>query len=236
VSGLIGVVDYGAGNLGSVMNALARLGAPARFVRSPDELAVCAKRPSDSNTVRDDAAVQPKDSITAAADSPYTKILFPGDGHFGTTMASLEKSGYAAAIRSWIQADRPFLGICIGLQVLFESSEEAPPENGKPVPGLAAIRGSVKRFPGRKVPQIGWNRTEAKPDSTLFRGLPPNSFFYYIHSFYVACEEPDAVAATADYYLRYCSAVERGNLAAVQFHPEKSGVVGLKLLENWINW
>jgi imidazole glycerol phosphate synthase glutamine amidotransferase subunit len=208
--GLIGVLDYGAGNLGSVMNALARLGAPARFIAGPEELAVSGKS------------------------SPYRKILFPGDGHFGTTMASLEKSGYTEAIRSWIAADKPFLGICIGLQVLFESSEEAPPVDGKPVRGLGLIRGAVKLFPGRKVPQIGWNRTEAREHSRLFQGLPLDSFFYYIHSYYVDSGEPEAVAATADYYLRYCSAVERGNLAAVQFHPEKSGAVGLKLLENWV--
>jgi imidazole glycerol phosphate synthase glutamine amidotransferase subunit len=208
---LIGVVDYGAGNLGSVMNALARLGAEARFVRGPEELAV-----------------------GGGAVSPFGKVLFPGDGHFGTTMASLEKSGYADALRGWIGADRPFLGICIGLQVLFESSEEALPENGKVVKGLGVIRGMVKRFPGRKVPQIGWNRTGAREGSRLFRGLPADSFFYYIHSFYVESAEPDAVAATADYYLRYCSAVERGNLAAVQFHPEKSGTIGIRLLEKWI--
>jgi imidazole glycerol phosphate synthase glutamine amidotransferase subunit len=207
----IGVLDYGAGNLGSVMNTLARLGAPARFVRDPEELACGGGTP------------------------PFTKLLFPGDGHFGTTMASLEKSGYAQALRSWIQADRPFLGICIGLQVLFESSEEAPPVDGQPVRGLGVIRGAVKRFPGRKVPQIGWNRTKAREDSRLFRGLPPDSFFYYIHSYYVDSGENNAVAATAEYYLRYCSAVEKGNLAAVQFHPEKSGAVGLRLLENWIN-
>jgi imidazole glycerol phosphate synthase glutamine amidotransferase subunit len=148
-------------------------------------------------------------------------------------MGFLEKSGYAAAVREWIRRDRPFLGICIGLQVLFESSEEAPPAGGKAVRGLSVIPGDVKRFPGRKVPQIGWNRTEARPKSVLFRGLPPNSFFYYIHSYYAAPAGGEAVAAEAEYYLRYCSAVERGNLAAVQFHPEKSGALGLRLLENW---
>jgi imidazole glycerol phosphate synthase glutamine amidotransferase subunit len=209
VSGLIGVLDYGAGNLGSVMNALARLGAPARFVRAPEELA-------------------------GGGASPFAKLLFPGDGHFGTTMASLERSGYAEALRAWIKADRPFLGICIGLQVLFGSSEEAPPVNGNPVRGLGVIQGAVKRFPCRKVPQIGWNRTTARQDSRLFQGLPLDSFFYYIHSYYVDSGEAGAVAATADYGLRYCSAVEKGNLAAVQFHPEKSGSAGLGLLENWI--
>jgi imidazole glycerol phosphate synthase glutamine amidotransferase subunit len=148
-------------------------------------------------------------------------------------MASLEKSGYAGALREWIQADRPFLGICIGLQLLFDSSEEAPTIDGKPVRGLGVIPGTVKRFPGRKVPQIGWNQTEAKAGSKLFRGLPEHSFFYYIHSFYAAPDDDAVTAAEAEYYVRYCSAVERGALAAVQFHPEKSGAVGLELLRNW---
>jgi imidazole glycerol phosphate synthase glutamine amidotransferase subunit len=209
---VIGVIDYGAGNLGSVMNALKRLGHEARFVRDPEELA----------------------GVPApGAKAPYEKILFPGDGHFATAMASLEKSGYAAALKEWINADKPFLGICIGLQLLFDSSEEAPPVDGKPVRGLGIIPGAVKRFPGRKVPQIGWNQTQARPNSKLFRNLPENSFFYYIHSYYTDPKDDAAAAAWAEYYLRYCSVVERGNLAAVQFHPEKSGALGLQLLENW---
>jgi imidazole glycerol phosphate synthase glutamine amidotransferase subunit len=208
---MIGVIDYGAGNLGSVMNALKRLGCESRFVKGPEELAV-----------------------GAGAKAPYEKLLFPGDGHFATAMASLEKSGYAAALREWIRADKPFLGICIGLQLLFDSSEEAPPVGGTPIRGLGLIPGTVKRFPGRKVPQIGWNQTRAKPGSKLFRGLPENSFFYYIHSYSTAPADKSAAAAWAEYYVRYCSVVERGALAAVQFHPEKSGVLGLKLLENWI--
>jgi imidazole glycerol phosphate synthase glutamine amidotransferase subunit len=204
---MIGVIDYGAGNLGSVMNALKRLSLPARFASGPEELSPAA--------------------------SPFERIIFPGDGHFATAMASLEASGYAAAIREWIAADRPFLGICIGLQLLFDSSEEAPPVEGKEIRGLGLVGGAVRRFPGRKVPQIGWNSTGARPSSRLFAGIPANSFFYYIHSYYAAPLEDAVVAAEADYYLRYCSAVERGALAAVQFHPEKSGAVGLKLLENW---
>jgi imidazole glycerol phosphate synthase glutamine amidotransferase subunit len=206
VSGLIGVIDYGAGNLGSVMNALKRLGLSARFARGPEEL---------------------------GRDTPFDRVIFPGDGHFGTASASLESSGYAAAIRDWIQADRPFLGICIGLQLLFDRSEEAPPQAGGEIRGLSVASGEVKKFPGRKVPQIGWNQTEARRDSRLFLGIPPFSFFYYIHSYYVVPAEDSLTAAEADYYLRYCAAVERGNLAAVQFHPEKSGLLGLKLLENW---
>jgi len=201
---MIGVIDYGAGNLGSVMNALKRLGLSARFAAGPEEL---------------------------GAASSFSKIIFPGDGHFATAMAALTQSGYAQAIKEWIQADKPFLGICIGLQLLFDSSEEAPPVDGKAVLGLQVIPGEVKRFPGRKVPQIGWNSTSAS--SKLFRGLPRDTFFYYIHSYYAVPKDKNMVAAVAEYYLPYCTAVERGNLAAVQFHPEKSGVWGLKLLENW---
>jgi len=203
---MIGVIDYGAGNLGSVMNALKRLSLPARFVLGPEELL-----PS----------------------SPFERIILPGDGHFAYAMASLNKSGFAQVINEWINADKPFLGICIGLQLLFETSEEAPPVNGIEVKGLSIIKGKVNRFPGRKVPQIGWNQTDARPQSKLFQGLGNNSFFYYIHSYYADPADLTVVAAETDYYLRYCCAVERGALAAVQFHPEKSGITGLELLKNW---
>jgi imidazoleglycerol phosphate synthase glutamine amidotransferase subunit HisH len=239
------------------MNALAHLGAQARFVRGPEEL------------------------VAPAGKAPFEKLVFPGDGHFGTAMASLNRSGYAEAIREWIRADKPFLGICIGLQLLFDSSEETLPEVGEegesgcgtthPVSnrpfhsegkaesacsttppasnrpfhseskaestcgaGLAVIRGAVKRFPGRKLPQIGWNRTEARRGSCLFRGLPENVHFYYIHSYYAAPEDESVTAAVSDYYISFCAAIERGALCAAQFHPEKSGDAGLRLLENWL--
>ena len=200
---LIGVIDYGAGNLGSVMNALSRLGAEARFVRGPEELL--------------------KDGL-------FEKILFPGDGHFGSAMAALTASGYGEAARDWIAADRPFLGICIGLQLLFDSSDEAPG-----VGGLSVIPGTVKKFPCRKIPQIGWNRTFFRQHAgqRFFDGIPDGSFFYYIHSFYAAPDRDEFIAADAEYSLRYCSAIERGALTALQFHPEKSGGAGLALLENW---
>ena len=203
---MIGIINYGAGNIGSVINAMKRLSLPARLAAGPEEL---------------------------GAASPFEKIIFPGDGHFVSAMASLEKSGYAQAIKEWIGADKPFLGICIGLQLLLDSSDEAPPVNGKQVRGLEVISGEVKLFPGPKVPQIGWNNTSAKPSSKLFRGLPENVFFYYIHSYYAAPKDSAVIAAEAEYYITYCAAIERGNLAAVQFHPEKSGSWGLKLLENW---
>ena len=205
---MIGVIDYGAGNLGSVMNALKRLNAPARFVSGPEELnpASCA----------------------------FEKIIFPGDGHFATAMASLTQTGFADVIKEWIKADKPFLGICIGLQLLFENSQEAPPIDGKEIKGLCVIPGTVRRFPGRKVPQIGWNQTVAKKESKLFRGLRDDSFFYYIHSYYADPADREVCAAQTDYYVKYCCAVERGALAAVQFHPEKSGETGIALLKNWI--
>jgi imidazole glycerol phosphate synthase glutamine amidotransferase subunit len=204
---VIGVIDYGAGNLGSVMNALKRLSVPARFATGPEDISPSA--------------------------SPFEKIIFPGDGHFATAMASLNQSGYTQALRDWIKADKPFLGICIGLQLLFESSEEAPPVEGREVKGLSVISGTVRRFPGRKVPQIGWNQTKARKDSKIFRGLSENSFFYYIHSYYADPADESVSAAQTEYYLRYCCAVERGALTAVQFHPEKSGAAGLALLKNW---
>jgi imidazole glycerol phosphate synthase glutamine amidotransferase subunit len=218
---MIGIIDYGAGNLGSVMNALKRLGLPARFASGPGELALAADG-------------------TAGA-SPFDRIIFPGDGHFASAMESLEASGYAEVLRGWIRADRPFLGICIGLQLLFDYSEEAgyvtgAAVNNNAVNGLGVIAGTVRRFPGRKVPQIGWNQTAAKRGSRLFKGLPENSFFYYIHSYYAAPEDAGVTAAEAEYYVRYCSAVERGELAAVQFHPEKSGALGLQLLRNWAEY
>ena len=205
---MIGVIDYGAGNLGSLMNAMKRLSAPARFVSGPDEL---------------------------ISSKSFEKIIFPGDGHFATAVSSLDKSGYTDAIREWIKADRPFLGICIGLQLLFEKSEEASaPDNGKEIKGLSVIPGTIRRFPGRKVPQIGWNQTTAKSHSALFRGLSDNMFFYYIHSYYADPADREVVTSESEYYIRYCCSVERGALAAVQFHPEKSGMAGIALLENWL--
>ena len=198
---MIGVVDYGAGNLGSVMNALERLDLPARFAAGPEEL---------------------------GADSPFERVIFPGDGHFATAMAKLEEAGWAGALRDWVRADRPFLGICIGLQLLFSSSEEAPG-----VAGLGLFEGEVKRFPLRKVPQIGWNSTVAREGSRLFADIPQGSFFYYIHSYYCQAAVADEACARAEYGLEYTSAVERGRVCAVQFHPEKSGETGLALINNW---
>jgi len=209
-SRMVGIIDYGAGNLRSVTNALQRLGAAFRFVRGPEDL------------------------LPGGGRDAFDRLIFPGDGHFANAMARLDESGLAGMIKDWVGKGRPFLGICIGLQLLFENSEEAAAGEDGEVRGLSLIRGSVLRFPGQKVPQIGWNQTEFKPGSRLFRGIEQNAFFYYIHSYYAKPLEEGVCAAVTDYYIRYCSAVERGALAAVQFHPEKSGSAGLRLLANWL--
>ncbi|MDR0909343.1 MAG: imidazole glycerol phosphate synthase subunit HisH [Spirochaetaceae bacterium] len=182
----IGLLDYGAGNLGSVCNALTRLGEEFRFI----------EKASDFDT--------------------FEKIIFPGDGHFGTTMAALEKLNYKESLIKRLNDNKSFLGICIGLQVLFEASEEAPD-----VAGLGFIKGKVKKFDAPKVPLIGWNKTG-------------DDFFYYIHSYYVEPVDKSIVALQANYGLDYCAAVQQGNICAVQFHPEKSGLKGLSLLDKWL--
>jgi len=257
---VIGVINYGAGNLGSVMNALARLGLPARFVQGPEELVgrgsgrprgvagegatgegatgegATGKGATGEGSASEGTAGAAGSSGSSGARSSgpaYSGIIFPGDGQFATAMEALDRSGYSEAIREWITADRPFLGICIGLQLLFETSEEAPPVQGREIRGLSVIPGTVRKFQGPKVPQIGWNETRGKGGAKLFSSLPDRSFFYYIHSYYVVPDAPDWVAAEADYYGTYCSAVERGALTAVQFHPEKSGALGLELLRRW---
>ena len=197
---MIGIIDYGAGNIGSLMNALHRLEANAVLIQEPAQMQGC------------------------------NKIVFPGDGHFAWAANALVQSGYDQSIREWVQNDRPFLGICIVLQLLFDSSEEAPG-----VSGLGLVKGTVRRFPGRKIPQIGWNQSRAFNTSKLFQGLKADSFFYYIHSYYVVPTEDSIIAAYADYGVQYCCAIEKGSLSAVQFHPEKSGDAGLKLLKNWLD-
>jgi imidazole glycerol phosphate synthase glutamine amidotransferase subunit len=146
-------------------------------------------------------------------------------------MASLNASGYADALRGWIRADKPFLGICIGLQLLYGESEEAPPVDGAEVRGLGVLAGKVKRFPGRKVPQIGWNRTEARAPSKLFAGIPAGSFFYYIHSYYCESADDADVAAETDYYSATARPRTRGP-GRRPVPPEKSGPWA-SASENW---
>jgi imidazole glycerol phosphate synthase glutamine amidotransferase subunit len=195
---MITIFDYGAGNLRSVENTLAELG--------------CAYE-----LVRDSAGLMKAD-----------KILLPGVGHFGQMMRALDALDVRAALVERIRAGVLFLGICLGLQALFEASEEAPEARG-----LGLYHGTVLRFPaGSRVPHMGWNELEVKPDSKLVRDLPGRPFVYFAHSYYVPVNAH--AAATCTYAAPYTAAFEDGNVFGVQFHPEKSGPVGLKIVQNFV--
>jgi len=198
---MIVVVDYGMGNLKSVLNAFSRLNA---------DIVIS----SDPGVVRD---------------APV--VVLPGVGAFGICMENLEKRGLADAIREHIRDGKRYLGICLGMQILFESGVEAPG-----VPGLGIIKGAVPRFTGSiKVPHMGWNSVTLKKDSPMFKGIHTGDFFYFVHSYYCAPADPGVIATTTDYGSPFVSSVETGNIFACQFHPEKSQAVGLRLLQNFFN-
>lgn len=191
---MIQIIDYGAGNLQSIKNALRKLGAKYQVVSSPQEL---------------------------IAD---TKVIFAGVGAAGSAMASLKRSRFDKALP---KLKNPFLGICLGMQLLFECSEE------NKVDCLGILKGAVRRFPlGLTVPQIGWNRVTVT-DSPLFQDIPQRSYFYFVNSYYCKPIENDSIANT-EYGITFCSAVQRDNFYGVQFHPEKSAEIGQKVLDNFI--
>jgi imidazole glycerol phosphate synthase glutamine amidotransferase subunit len=195
---MIAVFDYGAGNLRSVENTLAELGCEYELVRD------------------------------GAGLGRASRIILPGVGHFGQIMRALDALGVREALLERIRAGVPFLGICLGLQALFETSEEAPE-----VRGLGLYAGAVRRFPvGARVPHMGWNQLEARGASKLLRNLEARPFVYFAHSYYVP--ENDRAAATCTYEVPYTAALESGNVFGVQFHPEKSGAVGLKIVNNFL--
>jgi imidazole glycerol phosphate synthase glutamine amidotransferase subunit len=195
---MIAIFDYGAGNLQSVKNTLGELGCEYSLIR-------------DSEGLRQ-----------------ATKILLPGVGHFGQMMRALDELAVRETLLERIRAGVPFLGICLGLQALFESSEEAPE-----VRGLGLYPGAVQRFPpGARVPHMGWNQLEARRDSRLLRGIAPRSYVYFAHSYYVPVVAEAAAVCT--YGLRYTAAIEAGNVSGVQFHPEKSGAIGLRIVRNFL--
>jgi imidazole glycerol phosphate synthase glutamine amidotransferase subunit len=195
---MIAIFDYGAGNLRSVQNTLGELGCDYTLVR-------------DSK------------GLLAA-----TKILLPGVGHFGQMMRALDALDVRDTLIHRIQAGVPFLGICLGMQALFESSEEAPE-----VRGLGIYPGVVRRFPiDARVPHMGWNELQVRPNSKLIHDLPARPYVYFAHSYYVP-EDPRA-SATCAYELTYTAALESNNVYGVQFHPEKSAAVGLKIVSNFL--
>lgn len=196
------VIDYDAGNIKSVQKALEFLGEEALVTRDPKE-------------------------IQAAE-----RVILPGVGNFGDAMARLEGFGLIPVIKETAERGTPFLGICLGLQLLFEESEESPG-----VRGLGILPGRIVRIPnaeGLKVPQIGWNALEYPSEGRLFRNVPEGSYVYFVHSYYLQAADKSIVKATAEYGVTVEASVERGNIFACQFHPEKSSDAGLQILRNFL--
>jgi glutamine amidotransferase len=198
---MVALVDYGAGNVRSVFNALKALDADVRLTADPAEI------------------------------KQADRVVLPGVGAFGDCVRGLKERGLWALMHDCLGDGRPFLGICVGYQMLFEKSEENPG-----VSGLGFFPGEVRRFaqPGLKVPQIGWNSLELTPHA-LWTGLPVKPHVYYVHSYYCAPEDPRVVIARTEYGETFAAAAARGPVVGVQFHPEKSQAVGLSILKNFLS-
>lgn len=197
---MITIIDYGAGNMRSVFNAITTLGYQPRVTSSPGDV------------------------LDAEA------IILPGVGAAGDAMKNLETSGLITPLRLFIENNRPFLGICVGMQLLFTYTEE-----GKGQQCLDIIPGQVRRLsPGVKIPQIGWNQVNQRSYHPIFDGIPNRSNFYFAHSYHARPNNESLVIGETEYGIPLCSVIARGNLVATQFHPEKSGEVGLKLYDNFI--
>jgi imidazole glycerol-phosphate synthase subunit HisH len=195
----LAVLDYGVGNLHSAAKALDRAGADVRVVARVEEAAGAAG------------------------------LVVPGVGAYGACLTGLASAGGAAAVANWLEGGRPLLGICVGMQLLFEASEEGPVADG-----VGVVPGKIRRLTGGvKIPHIGWDEVTVRPGSRLLAGIGGGTRFYFVHSY---APEPDgeAVAAVCDYGGRFAAAVEHGNLFGTQFHPEKSGAAGLALLANFV--
>ncbi len=198
---MIAIIDYGAGNLQSVKKALDFIGAESVITDNPEVINAC------------------------------DKILLPGVGSFGDAMNSMTEKGLVETVKQNALSGKPFLGICLGLQLLFEESEESPG-----VKGLGIFKGKIKKFPSDmrlKIPHIGWNSLSIKQNDTIFKGIPENSYVYFVHSYYLHAEDEKDVATVTNYGINFHSAVGKDNIFATQFHPEKSGDVGLQILKNF---
>ena len=196
---MIAIIDYGMGNLGSVQKALAFLGFESEITNDP--------------------------STVMAADG----VVLPGVGAIGAAMEALTSRGLDKVVHEYIATGKPFLGICLGMQMLFDTSEES--FGGEPVKGLSVLPGKVVKFPsdmGLKIPQIGWNDLSSKNEI-----LPDKEFVYFVHSYYCVPGNEEDIAATVTYGIEYCCSVRRKNVFACQFHPEKSGEAGLRILNRW---
>lgn len=200
---MIALIDYDAGNTKSVEKALHFLGQEAVLTRDREELLAAEK------------------------------VILPGVGNFGEAMANLERFGLVPVIRQIVERKTPFLGICLGLQLLFEESEEAPG-----VPGLGILKGKILKIPeaeGLKIPHMGWNSLHLKNQGRLFRNIPEESYVYFVHSYYLKAVEREIVKASASYGVEIDASVEKDNVFACQFHPEKSSEVGLNILKNFVS-
>ena len=199
---MIAIIDYDAGNVKSVEKALQAL--------------------------NQEVIITNDKKILLEAD----KVILPGVGAFGDAMEKLQSYGLVEVIHELVEMKKPFLGICLGLQLMFDESEESPG-----VKGLGLLKGKIVRFPQSelKVPQIGWNSLEFPKDSVLFKGINTGEYVYFVHSYYLKAEE-DIVAATTEYGVTVHAAVEKDNIFACQFHPEKSSVVGLNILKNFVEY
>lgn len=199
---MIAVIDYDAGNIRSVEKALLLLGQEVRITQDAGEI--------------------------LSAD----KVILPGVGAFGDAMDNIRKRGLEAVIRQVVDKGTPFLGICLGLQLLFERSEEAPG-----VKGLGLLKGEILKIPekeGMKIPHMGWNSLHLEHDGKLFRGIEEQAYVYFVHSYYLKAEDENIVKASTEYCTHIHASVEKGNIFACQFHPEKSSDVGLHILKNFI--
>ena len=198
---MIAIIDYGMGNLRSVQKGFEYVGYRAEITNEPDKI------------LRAD------------------KVVLPGVGAFSDAMDNLRDRGMIEVIRKITESGRPFLGICLGMQLLMERSRE-----GGVFEGLGILEGEVKRIPqapGRKIPHMGWNELKQKKDVPLFAGLRSNPSVYFVHSYYVVARDEDAVIGTTDYGMEFTAAVRKGNAYGLQFHPEKSGDTGLQILRNF---
>lgn len=199
---MIAIIDYDAGNIKSVEKALLLLGQEVKITGDAQEI--------------------------LQAD----KVVLPGVGAFGDAMANLKKRGLDQVIRQVAESGTPFLGICLGLQLLFERSDEAPG-----VEGLGILKGEIRKIPqqeGLKIPHIGWNSLHLEHNGRLFQGIKEGSYVYFVHSYYLRAEEEEIVKASTEYSTHIHASVEKGNVFACQFHPEKSSEVGLKILKNFV--
>jgi imidazole glycerol-phosphate synthase subunit HisH len=198
---MIAIIDYGIGNLRSVEKALLKVGGKAQFVQKSDQL------------------------------SEAQGLVLPGVGNFGDCVRGLQRIGMWQSVLDWTAQDRPFFGICVGYQMLFEGSEEAPD-----VPGLGIFKGRIIKFkdPSLKVPQIGWNQIQVQQETPFLKNVQTGDYVYFVHSYYPDPTEPGPVALRTDYGVNFACASVRGNLFGTQFHPEKSQKAGLQLLKNFV--